>query len=204
MVKSIFIVFDGLDGSGKGEMIKRLKDYLAKKDNNLKILITKEPTDGQYGRQIKEILKEEKDPILGAEKCLTLFVKDRQEHLEKEINPFLKKDNSVVVCDRYYYSTIAFQHTQGIDVEEVIFQNMTFRTPDIAFILDLAAETAVQRIHKRGLQKEKFEELSFMKELRQNFLNLKKELSDNIKIIDASKSEDAVFNQIKKEIDKLL
>lgn len=204
MVKSIFIVFDGLDGSGKGEMIKRLKDYLAKKDNNLKILITKEPTDGQYGRQIKEILKEEKDPILGAEKCLTLFVKDRQEHLEKEINPFLKKDNSVVVCDRYYYSTIAFQHTQGIDVEEVIFQNMTFRTPDIAFILDLAAETAVQRIHKRGLQKEKFEELSFMKELRQNFLNLKKELSDNIKIIDASKPEDAVFNQIKKEIDKLL
>ena len=204
MVKSIFIVFDGLDGSGKGEMIKRLKDHLAKNNKNLNILITKEPTDSQYGKQIKEILEEEKDPILGAEKCLTLFVKDRQEHLEKEINPFLKKENSIVICDRYYYSTIAFQNTQGIDVEEVIFQNMTFRTPDIAFILDLAAETAVERIHKRGLQKEKFEQLEFMKELRQNFLNLTKELGDNIKIIDASKSEDIVFNQIKEEIDKLL
>jgi dTMP kinase len=204
MVKSLFIVFDGLDGSGKGEMIKRLKDHLAKNNKNLNILITKEPTDGQYGKQIKEILKEEKDPILGAEKCLTLFVKDRQEHMEKEINPFLKKQNSIVICDRYYYSTIAFQNTQGIDVEEVIFQNMTFRTPEIAFILDLPAETALQRIHKSGLQKEKFEQLEFMKELRQNFLNLTEELGDNIKIIDASKSEDIVFNQIKEEIDKLL
>ena len=84
MTKNLFIVFDGLDGSGKGEMIKRLKDYLTKKAKKLNILVTKEPTNGQFGKQIKEILRKEKDPILGAEKCLSLFIKDRQEHLDND------------------------------------------------------------------------------------------------------------------------
>jgi len=200
-MKSLFIVFDGLDGSGKGEMIKKLKGYLSKK--GLDILVTKEPTDGYYGKEIREILKKEKDPKMGAEKCLTLFVADRKEHLINEIEPFLEKEG-VVICDRYYYSTIAFQHTQGIDIEQVVFQNMSFKTPDITFILDLPAEMALERVDKRGDGKEKFEHVEFMKELRNNFLKLNETLDDNIKIIDASKSKDEVFEQIKKEVDKLI
>lgn len=202
-MKSLFIVFDGLDGSGKGEMVKSLKDYLAK-NKKLKILVTKEPTNGQYGKQIKKILKKEKDPKVSAEKCLQLFVKDREKHLAKEIESFLEKENAVVICDRYYYSTIAFQHTQGVAIEKVIFDNMSFRTPDIAFILDLPAEMALERIGERGEKKEKFEQLEFMKELRQNFLKLKDELDDNIKIIDASKPKEEVFGQIKKEVNKII
>ncbi|MBU0628212.1 MAG: dTMP kinase [Nanoarchaeota archaeon] len=201
-MKSLFIVLDGLDGSGKGEMIKRLRAYFSKRGVNL--LITREPTDGEYGKQVKEILKTDKDSRDKAEECLQLFVKDREEHLKNIIEPFLERENAVVICDRYYYSTIAFQHTQGIDLEKVVADNMDFRTPDIAFILDLPAEMAIERIEKRGADKEKFEQLSFMKELRQNFLKLKDELDDNIKIIDASKSKDEVFEQIKKEMDLLI
>ncbi len=201
-MKSLFIVFDGLDGSGKGEMIKRLKEHLSEK--KLKILVTKEPTDGYYGKEIREILKKEKDPKRGAERCLALFVADRKEHLINEVEPFLEQDNAIVICDRYYYSSIAFQHTQGMEMEQVIFPNMAFKTPDIAFILDLPADAAVKRIDKRGEDKEKFEQLSFMKKLRENFLKLKEVIDDNIKIIDASKSKDKVFEQIKEEIDKLI
>ncbi len=201
-MKSLFIVFDGLDGSGKGEMVKKLNNYLVKK--GFKVLVTKEPTNGEYGKQIKKILRKEKDPKAGAEKCLELFVKDRGEHLAKEIEPFLKQDNHIVICDRYYYSTIAFQHTQGIDIEKVIFDNMCFRTPDIIFILDLPAEMALERVGKRGEEKEKFEQLEFMKELRQNFLSLKEELGDNIKVIDASNGKEEVFGEIKEEIDVFL
>lgn len=204
MAKSLFIVFDGLDGSGKGVMIEKLKEYLSEKNKDVKILVTKEPTEGKYGKQIREILRKEKDPKAGAEKCLKLFVKDREEHLTKEIEPFLKKENSIVICDRYYYSTIAFQHTQGIEIEKIIAENIEFITPDITFILDLLAELALTRIATRGKEKEKFEQLEFMKELRKNFLKLKDELEDNIKIIDAAKSIDEVFDQIKKEIDSLL
>ncbi|HZX44467.1 MAG TPA: dTMP kinase [Candidatus Nanoarchaeia archaeon] len=198
---ALFIVFDGLDGSGKGEMIKKLEEYLKKK--GLNVLVTKEPTDGEYGKQAREILKTDKNPKSAAEKCLSLFVKDREEHLS-DIWPFLQKKKGAVISDRYYYSTIAFQHTQGIPMEEVIAENMEFKAPDIAFILDLPAETALERIEKRGNPKEKFEQLSFMKKLRQNFLKLKDELADNIKVIDASKDVDNVFAEIKKEIDNLI
>jgi dTMP kinase len=197
----MFIVLDGLDGSGKGEMIKRLSSYLKSKGEN--VLVTREPTDGEYGKQARAILKEEKDPKASAEKCFELFVKDREEHLAKEIEPFLAK-GGIVICDRYYYSTIAFQQTQGLDVEKLIMSNMAFRTPDITFILDLPADVAIGRIEKRGNEKEKFEQLEFMEELRNNFLKLKDVLEDNIKIMDASLTKDEVFEQIKKEIDKLI
>jgi len=199
-MKNLFIVFDGLDGSGKGEMIKRLKKHLSSK--GLKVLVTREPTDGEYGKEIRKILREEKDPKAGAEKCFDLFVKDRKEHLSEEIDPFL--ENGSVICDRYYYSTIAFQYTQGVKLEKIITANMDFRTPDIAFILDLPADVALERVDKRGEAKEKFEQLEFMKELRENFLELKNVLDDNIKIIDASKSKNEVFEQIRKEIDEII
>ncbi len=192
-----FIVFDGLDGSGKGVMIKKLKELLEKQGN--KVLVTREPTDGQYGKQARDILKNDTDPKSNSEKCLQLFIKDREEHL-KEIENF----DGIVICDRYYYSTIAFQHTQGIPIEDLIAMNIQFKTPKITFILDLPAKIALERISKRGDPKEKFEQLGFMNKLRDNFLRLKDELDDNIIIIDASKTKEEVFEQIKFEIDKSL
>jgi len=89
-------------------------------------------------------------------------------------------------------------------METLVMGNMSFETPDIVFILDLPAEVALERVDKRGEDKEKFEQLEFMKELRQNFLKLGEVLGDNIKVIDASRSKDEVFEQIKKEMDKII
>ena len=195
-MKNLFIVFDGIDGSGKGEMIKRLADYLF--SLNLNVFTTREPSQGEYGKQIRKILAEEKDPNANAENCFELYVKDRKDHLEKEVEPFLSKGN--VICDRYYYSTIVYQNVQGIDAGRVIEANKGFRKPDIVFILDLPAEVALERIGKvRSI--EKFEKQDFLENVRQGFLKLKEKLDNNIKIIDASKSKSEVFNQIKKEIE---
>ncbi len=198
---NLFIVFDGVDGSGKGAMIKKLEEYL--KDKGKKVVITKEPTEGKYGRDVRKILKKDSDPIKNAEKCLDLYIKDRQEHV-KEINKLLK--DNMVVCDRYYYSTIAFQHAQGIQLNKLIELNEDFIKPHIAFILDLPPEIAIERIEKDMTRegKEKFEQINFMKELRTNFLNLKDQLPDNVIIIDASKTKEEVFSQIKEEVDKLI
>lgn len=205
MAKALFIVFDGLDGSGKGEMINRLHNYLFSRNKSYKILTTREPTTGKYGKKIREALKKETNPMANADKLLELYVKDREEHLRETILPFLNKPNSnIVLCDRYYYSTIAFQHTQGIPLKRVIELNKNFKKPDICFILDLPAEIALERIDKSRRTKEKFEQLEFMKRLRKNFLELKNYLDDNIKTIDASKNKEEVFTQIKKEIDGFL
>lgn len=206
MGKRLFIVLDGMDGSGKSLMIDKLKEYLSSKNKDYRILITKEPTDSRFGKEARKMLQTEKDPMANAKKSLELYVKDRKEHLDSTILPFLGKEGStnIVICDRYYYSTIAFQHTQGLGWEEVLNANNKFEKPDIAFILDLPPETALERITRAREGKEKFEKLGFMKKLRANFLELPKRLKDNIKIIDASKDKDAVFGQIKREMDGLL
>jgi len=206
MKNSIFIVVDGIDGSGKSEIIKMLHNYLFSKHKKHRILTTREPTNGSYGKQIRDMLKNEKKPESNSKKLMDLFIKDRKQHLKNTIEPFLKKSNAhelnIVLCDRYYYSTIAFQGAQGLNIRELIGKNKKFRKPDIAFILDVKPYIALERIRYR--QKEKFEQLEFMKKIRQNFLKLPRLLDENIKIIDSSKPLKDVFESIKKEVDKIL
>ncbi|HJN56591.1 MAG: dTMP kinase [Candidatus Woesearchaeota archaeon] len=206
MANGIFIVLDGMDGSGKSELVKLLHNYLFSKNKKYRILTTREPTNGTHGNEIREILANEKDPKQNADKLLDLFIKDREDHLKNIIMPFLEKSNNseinIVLCDRYYYSTIAFQATQGLDINMLIQKNKNFLKPNIVFIMDLNPETALERIKHR--QKEKFEQIEFMNSLRKKFLELPKLLEDNIKIIDASKEINEVFEEIKKEIIKLL
>ena len=139
-------------------------------------------------------------------KLIELFIKDREQHLKATIEPFLKNKNkdemNIVLCDRYYYSTIAFQGAQGLDIKEIIAKNKEFRNPDIAFILDVVPTLALERIEYR--KKEKFEQLEFMEKIRENFLKLPNMLKDNIKIMDSSKTLENLFSDIKKEIDKIL
>lgn len=205
MVKAVFIVLDGLDGSGKSEMIGLLHDYLSKSEK-YKVMITREPTDGDYGQKIRKILANETDPSINGENMLDLFIRDREEHLKNVIIPFLNNSNdhdvNIVICDRYYYSTIAFQTTQGLDMKMLIEINKEFLKPDIAFIMDIEPKDALDRIKTR--KKEKFEQLRFMNKLRAKFLELPNILEDNIKIIDASKDRDIVFENLRQEINKLL
>lgn len=206
MKNSIFIVIEGIDGSGKSEIVKMLHNYLFSKHKKYRILTTREPTHGKYGNRIREMLRKEKNPESSSRELAELFVKDRKEHLKNTIEPFLKSSSknemNIVLCDRYYYSTIAFQSAQGLDTKGLIAGNKPFRKPDIALILDVEPSVALERI--KGRQKEKFEQLNFMKEIRQNFLNLPKLLKDNIKIIDSNKSLNEVFEDVRKEVDFVL
>ncbi|MBI2656452.1 dTMP kinase [Candidatus Woesearchaeota archaeon] len=206
MGKGMFIVVDGIDGSGKSELIKMLHNHLFSRHKKYRILTTREPTNGTYGKKIRKMLMEEKDPKSSSKKLMDLFIKDRAEHLKNTIEPFLRHSNrhelNIVLCDRYYYSTIAFQAAQGLDMKEIIGKNKSFRKPDIAFILDVNPPIALERIKHR--KKEKFEHLEFMKKIRKNFLKLPRLLKDNIKIIDSSKPLKSVFEDIRKEVDKIL
>ena len=204
MKKNFFIVVDGIDGSGKSEMVKLLHNYLYSKSKDYGILTTREPTNGKYGRQIRAILERDKNPKTNALKIFELFVSDREEHVNNTILPFLKKKDgiNIILCDRYYYSTIAFQSMQGLDIKMLIEKNKRFPKPDIAFIMDLSPETALERI--KGRKKEKFEQIEFMNRLRRKFLELPRLLKDNMEIIDSSQDKETVFEAIKKEMNKII
>ena len=205
-MKNLFIVFDGMDGTGKSTQVSLLHEYIFKLDKSIRILTTREPTYGKYGTQVRKMLSTHKDPYSDSDKLLDLYVKDREDHLNNLIKPFLKKDGantSIVLCDRYYYSTIAYQHTQGIPLNKLISMNKKFLKPDLALILDLHPETALHRIGKERAI-EKFEKLEFMKDLRKTFHSLPGLLTDNMKIIDTSDAEDETFAKIKKAVDKVI
>lgn len=203
-MKSFFIVVDGMDGTGKTEIVKRLHNYLFSSAKNREVLATREPSTGKYGMEIRKYLADETDPMDNKDKLFELFVKDREDHLNNVINPFLENEErqSIIVCDRYYHSTLAFQQTQGIAFEAIREKNEKFRKPDLTLLLDLKPDIALERI--KGRAKEKFEDKEFMEKLRNNFLSLKRQLQEKIIFIDANEPIEEVFKSIKEEVDALI
>tara|TARA_Y100000310_G_C20695761_1_gene825591 strand:- start:4386 stop:5009 length:624 start_codon:yes stop_codon:yes gene_type:complete len=206
---SKFIVFEGIDGSGKTSQILKTIDLL--KDYN-QIFVTKEPTANKLGKHIKKLLKQDKDPKANAEKYTQLYTLDRKYH-NKQIKKQLNLNN-IVICDRYYYSTLAYQQAQGYNVKKIIEQSKKFLIPDITFIIDLPAETAIERLRARGKKIEKFEKEKFLETLRDNYLKMpgygkildkkrNSQLRENIKIIDGNHPKEKVFEQIKEELKRL-
>jgi dTMP kinase len=199
-MKGTFIVVEGIDGCGKGEQIKRLHNFLFDSDKRNVVLSTREPTYGKYGLQIRKKLKEDKDPMKDGELMLDLYTKDRKDHLDTLVLPFIKREsgemNHIVLCDRYYHSTYAFQQAQGIPFEKIHSSQKGFLKPDLTFIIDLDPKIAISRMSKVRDGAEKFEKLDFMTVLRKNYLALKEKLGENIIIINGEKSKDEVFEQI--------
>lgn len=202
-MKGIFIVVEGIDGAGKGYVMMRLQEYImgrSKKYDHL--LLTREPTNYVAGSKLREILATETDPIANSRKIMELFVEDRKHHVEKEILPALEK-GYVVLCDRYKYSTMAFQTAQGLPLQECIDANKEFPAPDLVILLDLSAKQALWRIQMRdGAKIDKFENQEFMEKVRQNYLKIAKTLDDKIVVLDATKDKEGVFAQVKEAVEK--
>jgi dTMP kinase len=203
-----FIVFEGIDGCGKTSQILHTINFL--KDFK-PIFLSKEPSTLKTGKLIKKLLKEQTDPKSNAELFTKLYRKDREEH-NKLIKHQLNLGN-IVILDRYYYSSIAYQQAQGTDVKKILKQSKKFIAPDLTIILDIPAKTAVQRLKARGSKEEKFEKLKFLEELREiylkmpfygeKFLDKGSSKKENIKIIDGSRTPEKVFEEIKEELKKL-
>jgi dTMP kinase len=204
-----FIVFDGLPGSGKGTQIKKAFEYIFEKSKKYdNILVTDEPTNGPYGLKVRELIKKQKTSDDFKEELFQAFADDRKWHIENVIQPALEKD-FVVICDRYKYSSIAYQTVQGTEFEKVFSTHKDFLAPDLALILDVAPETGHKRIsyakdEKRN-QSDNFRGLDFISNLRKYFLDLPNKLpNENIQIIDANVPIEKVFAQITPLIDSIL
>jgi len=162
MNKGFLIVFEGVDGAGLTTNSKFLVNWL--NSIGIKAYYTKEPTQGRIGLQIREYLKADSDPFI----LTLLFTADRKEHIEKEIVPKIKEGN-VVVCDRYMYSTLAYQSVHGADEKLIKFLNKKFPKPDLVFLLDIDPSISLER--KSG-KKESYEKVDFLKKVRIKFLEI--------------------------------
>ncbi|MFH0987219.1 MAG: dTMP kinase [Candidatus Micrarchaeota archaeon] len=193
----MFIVFEGLDGSGQSTQSNALKDYLID-EKKVDVMLTKEQTDGFIGGLIKAGLKHEwKTSPLGLQ---LLFVADRAHHLFAEIEPALDV-GKIVISDRYIFSTLAFG-ALGADMDFLKMINSKFRKPDVTFILDTPPEVCLERIKRSRFQHlELFEKIEMMKKIRENYLSLKSYFP-NVYIINGNRTKDEIHKEIVGIIEK--
>ena len=186
----IFIVFEGLDGSGQSTQAELLRHYF--EDNKDLVILTKEPTeDSKSGRMIRKVLRKEKK--IEPDELQKLFVQDRKEHLNNLIIPNLK-NGKFVISDRYFLSTCAFGGI-NLDMEWLIELNNEFILPNITFLLNVDPRICIERIDKRGKRFEFFEEEKKLTKVRENYFKLAKRFP-NIYTINGELSKEAVFKEI--------
>ncbi len=190
--RGALIVLDGIDGTGKTTQAKRLLKTLKKK--GYPAVYFREPSDSRWGREIKR--KAALADSLSAAEELELFQKDRKENVAKNLRPALEQ-NKIIVLDRYYYSTIAYQGARGIDPTMIQKMNEEFAVkPDLVFILDATPREGLRRIEKDRQKRDPlFEQEGYLNKVREIFRKLK---DKNIFHIDASRSEEEIYMEIEK------
>jgi dTMP kinase len=142
--KGIFLVIEGLDGSGKTTQAALLAEKLKKTHS---ILLTAEPSHGKTGSFIRECLLYE-NKRLPIESEALLFAADRVEHMYSEVKPALD-EGKLVICDRYIYSSLAYQGNSGLSLEWIKNINARALQPDICIFIDVPPEKVIERLQRK-------------------------------------------------------
>lgn len=194
-----FIVVEGLDGSGKSSQIDLLVDFLKK--SGREVVATKEPTmESEAGRKIKQALK--KEIVVEPLELQKLYVQDRKEHLENKVIPALEK-GEFVISSRYAFSTFAYGHSDGLEVDLLVKMNKNFLLPDLTVIINVDPEFCVERIEGRGTPKELFEKKEKLTKVNEIYKKIPL-MFENAVVINGERPIPEVFEAVKKEVNKLL
>ena len=197
----IFIVLEGIDGSGKTTLIERLYSYYY--NRNIPVVKLREPTDGVWGIKIKEMLKNDKPP--DANEQVNLFLLDREEDVQQNILPALKV-GKLILMDRYYYSNAAYQGAFNITPASILTENRNkrFPKPDRVYLIDIDPDDALLRIAARNKSKEEdrdvFEKKHFLQKVRENYLSI---CDDSFLVLDGSIAVDDLFQSIVDDIQNI-
>jgi dTMP kinase len=168
--KGLYVVLEGIDGSGTTTQITRVAKALLDENKYQDIVLTHEPWKN---REIKRRLVEDRDAYSGAEEMAKLYIGDGVDH--SQLVRVLREQGVLVLGDRARPSTLAYQQAQGLALDRLtqMHKNLGIEVPTLTFLLDLPAEVAFERMGKR-IQKEKFEKRDFLEKVRRNY----KELAD--------------------------
>ncbi|MDR1423461.1 MAG: dTMP kinase [Azoarcus sp.] len=186
----IFVVFDGIDGSGKSTQVQRFAAAFAALGERL--VVSKEPTDGPWGAKLRRSALSGRLPF---EAELAAFIEDRREHLATKVMPALK-EGALVVLDRYYYSTIAYQ---GLRTDDIAAFEPRIRAglvePDVAYFIEVPPAAAAARIQRRDGGANHFERPDDLVRLAQAFKRMAAR-DERIVPVNGERLEDEVFADI--------
>lgn len=187
---SIFITFEGGEGSGKSSALRLINERLIQ--SGAQTVLTREPGGTPISEEIRNIILDRKNTDMDPRTEALLYAASRRQHLAQKIWPALK-EGKIVLCDRYLDSSLAYQGAaRGIALKDVLDINM-FATegtfPDLTLLFDIEPEKGLARIaanQNREVNRLDLEKLDFHHRVRQAFLDLAKKYADRYVIIDAS------------------
>ncbi len=188
-MKGLFITFEGIEGCGKTTQANYLYKYLLNK--GIDIILTREPGGTELGVNIRKLILNSTSVYPITE--LFLFLADRNQHVNEIIRPALES-GAVVICDRYYHSTYAYQasgRNAGIDtVKKLNDISIEGLIPDITFLIDIPVEIGFKRKNNLNLSLDRIEreDFKFHNKIRDAYLKIAEE-EKNVFIIDGLKNE---------------
>ena len=191
----VLVNLEGIDGCGKSTQSKLLLEKL--KGEGEKVIILKEPTKRPHGQKLWDMLHGKRKAT--NEEILELFVLDRKQHVEEKIEPALDS-GGVVLMDRYYYSSMAYQVAGGIDVEEIREKHEFAPKPDVVLIFDLPVSVALERV-KGHSDADEFEKEEHLEKVREAYLDL--ENDPLVRIVDATGTPEEIFGNVWKLVSEV-
>ncbi len=196
MDKGLLIAFEGIDGTGKSTQLQQLSAFL--RDQGCRVVTTREPTDSSYGRRIRELYVDRGSCT--REEELDLFIQDRRLHVQDLIAPELVA-GTIVLTDRYYFSTAAYQGAAGLDMADIFNKNSFAPKPDLVILLTMDPEVSIARIQEgRGEALNDFEQLDQLRSVAARFASF---TDACIRRVDASQSVDQVQVAIRQCVSSL-
>ena len=197
MSRGILIAFEGIDGTGKSTQCRMLSKFLSEKGvSNISFA---EPTNGKWGLKIRRLLSQGRNGV-SAEEELKWFLNDRKEDVEFNINPALKA-GKVVLMDRYYFSTAAYQGALGLDPQEIKKDNERFAPlPDRVLIFHNSPEISLRRIESNREEKSSFEKRDYLIDVQNIFKSFS---GSHIRFILSNKNLENIHEQVILEVKDL-
>lgn len=195
-----FIVFEGINGCGKTTLLTKLERSLA--EHNIPHRTTREPGGTPLGTEIRKLLLEWEGEPKDPRTELLLFAADRAEHMEKVARP-AKREGQWLLCDRFIYSTIAFQgYGRGLSrtlIDEANNLAIGDTTPDLVILLDIDPTVAAKRMANRsdnGRDSFEDEALAFHRRIRDGFLEIASSLSTPFMVLDAELTPEELLHTV--------
>ncbi len=196
--RGYLIALEGIDGTGKSTQCALLADYL--ESVGYSVVRLREPTQGVWGHKIRKILTEGRGDVTPEEELL-FFINDRKEDVEQNIAPALEQ-GKIVLIDRYYYSTAAYQGALGFDPVKIIDDNEAFAPrPNLLFIIQGSLDESFRRIEQGRDGFSSFEKRGYLEKVRNIFDTF---AGDHIRRIDSDPPVEEVQQALRQEVNALL
>ena len=198
----MFITFEGMDGSGKSTQVALLEKWLVEKGQAT--LVLRDPGSTLIGEKIRDILLDKSSNAMNSVTELLLYAASRSQLVKENIEPALK-EHKIVICDRFYDSTTAYQGF-GRKLSPDLIHTLNHigshtLNPDLSLFLDLDIESGLKRLDKtRNRDRMEEEDFAFKKRVRKGFLEISENEKSRFITVDASLSEKQVHTQIIKHV----